>query len=266
MITHNSKSANATNHADAFNTIENNKQNNTDNLKDDNSFNNKVNRHIRSFVKRAGRISTAQLKALTLLSKDYVLPYSLEPINWENTFKNSAPLILEIGFGMGSSTAHIACAQPDKNFIATEVHAPGVGALLQRIDKQKINNIRIIQHDAVEVLKTMIPHNSLAGIHIFFPDPWHKKRHHKRRLIQAELVELLVSRLANTGYIHCATDWANYAENILKVLSANSQLKNMAIDYCQKPDYRPLTKFEERGLKLGHQIFDLIFHANKIIE
>ena len=173
---------------------------------------------------------------------------------------------MEIGFGMGEATAQIAASLPDHRFLCCEVHEPGVGALLKRIGEQHIDNIRIIAHDAVEVIDHMIPLQSLDGIHIFFPDPWHKKRHNKRRLIQSPLVEKLVARLRPGGYLHCATDWQPYAEQILQVLTAESQLENTVngdvghgLGYAPKPDYRPLTKFENRGIKLGHGVWDLVF-------
>jgi tRNA (guanine-N7-)-methyltransferase len=167
--------------------------------------------------------------------------------------------VFEIGFGMGEATAHIAKVLPDTLFLACEVHEPGVGALLKRIDEQQIENIRIISHDAVQVLDQMIPKASLDGIHIFFPDPWHKKRHNKRRLIQPPFVATLIQHLKPGGYLHCATDWQPYAEQILDVLSNESALRNTATDYAEKPHYRPLTKFENRGLKLGHGVWDIVF-------
>jgi tRNA (guanine-N7-)-methyltransferase len=167
--------------------------------------------------------------------------------------------ILEIGFGMGEATAHIAQVRPDDNFLCCEVHEPGVGALLKRIGEHKLDNIRILQHDAVEVLAHMLPEGSLQGIHVFFPDPWHKKKHNKRRLIQAPFLAKLVSRLAPGGYIHCATDWEPYAQQMLEVLSAEPQLRNSTDGFAPRPSYRPTTKFEKRGLRLGHGVWDVIF-------
>lgn len=167
--------------------------------------------------------------------------------------------ILEIGFGMGESTARIAQAQPERDFLAVEVHTPGVGSLLKQIQEAGLNNLRIIQHDAVEVLDHMIADASLDGVHIFFPDPWHKKRHHKRRLIQAEFVGRLCRKLKVGAYLHVATDWQEYAEWVLEVLQAEPALMNTAESYAEKPDYRPLTKFENRGIKLGHGVWDIIF-------
>ncbi len=216
---------------------------------------------IRSFVVRAGRMGTGQIKALAELGPRYVLPFEQRPLDTAQVFGRQAPVVLEIGFGMGGATAQIAQSLPDHDFIGCEVHEPGVGALLKLIGEQDIPNIRIFQHDAVEVLEHMIPEGSLAGVHIFFPDPWHKKRHNKRRLIQPPFVAKLVRHLAPGGYLHCATDWAPYAEQMLEVLRADPQLVNTAPDngYAEKPAYRPLTKFENRGLKLGHGVWDLVF-------
>ncbi len=216
---------------------------------------------IRSFVTRAGRISNAQTRAIETLGPQYCLPYAKEPLNLSHNFGNAAPCILEIGFGMGDTTATIAAHMPEKNFIGVEVHTPGVGSLLKLIDEHKLANLRLIQHDAVEVLRHMLLPNSLAGIHIFFPDPWHKARHNKRRLIQAPLVKLLAERLCPGGYLHCATDWENYAQQMLDVLSAEPALQNTTQGYAQRPAYRPLTKFEKRGLRLGHGVWDLVFVA-----
>ena len=167
--------------------------------------------------------------------------------------------MLEIGFGMGEATAHIARVRPQDNFLCCEVHEPGVGALLKRIGEQDIHNIRILRHDAVEVIDNMLAHGMLAGAHIFFPDPWHKTRHHKRRLIQPALIARLASRLAPGGYLHCATDWEPYAHQILEVLAGEPLLANTADTFAPKPHYRPLTKFENRGIKLGHGVWDLVF-------
>ncbi|TXI23385.1 MAG: tRNA (guanosine(46)-N7)-methyltransferase TrmB [Roseateles sp.] len=216
-------------------------------------------RAIKSFVTRAGRMGTGQIKALAELGPKFVLPYKPERLDLAATFGRSAPVVLEIGFGMGGATAEIAQTLPDHDFIGCEVHEPGVGALLKLIDEKQIGNIRIVQHDAVEVLRDMVGEGVLAGVHIFFPDPWHKKRHNKRRLIQPEFVAQLVQHLAPGGYLHCATDWQPYAEQMLEVLSAEPQLQNTAAGYADKPAYRPLTKFEARGLRLGHGVWDLVF-------
>lgn len=218
-------------------------------------------RSIRSFVVRAGRMGTGQIKALETLGPRFVLPYAATPLDASTAFGRAAPLVLEIGFGMGDATATIAQALPGTNFLGVEVHTPGVGALLKHIDERRLENIRIVQHDAVEVLEHMLQPGSLAGVHVFFPDPWHKKKHNKRRLIQPAFVSRLVTRLAPGGYLHCATDWQPYAEQMLEVLSAEPGLVNTAEGYAPKPDYRPLTKFENRGLKLGHGVWDLVFRT-----
>ncbi len=214
---------------------------------------------IKSFVRRAGRTTTGQAKAFEEFGPRFILPYQAQPLDAPAAFGRSAPLILEIGFGMGEATAHIARVRPDDNFLCCEVHEPGVGALLKRIGEQGLTNIRILQHDAVEVIDHMLPEGTLAGVHIFFPDPWHKTKHHKRRLIQPALVAKLAARLQPGGYLHCATDWQPYAEQMLEVLSAEPLLRNTAQGYAPKPDYRPLTKFENRGLRLGHGVWDLVF-------
>jgi tRNA (guanine-N7-)-methyltransferase len=217
-------------------------------------------RAIRSYVLRAGRMGTGQQRALQELGPRFVLPFQDTPLDYAAVFGRRAPVVLEIGFGMGNATAQIAATRPDTDFIGVEVHTPGVGALLKHIGEQGLSNLRIVQHDAVEVLAKMIAPASLAGVHIFFPDPWHKKKHHKRRLLQPGFVRELVTRLEIGGYLHCATDWQPYAEQMLQVLTAEPALQNTAAGYAPKPDYRPLTKFEHRGLKLGHGVWDLVFH------
>ncbi|MGL6110886.1 MAG: tRNA (guanosine(46)-N7)-methyltransferase TrmB [Rubrivivax sp.] len=218
---------------------------------------------IRSFVLRAGRMGPGQQRALEELGPRFVLPFAPQTLDLPATFGRDAPTVLEIGFGMGDATAQIAAALPGTDFIGIEVHAPGVGALLKRIGEQGLTNLRLIQHDAVEVLEQMIPAGSLAGVHIYFPDPWHKTRHHKRRLIQPAWVAQLATRLAPGGYLHCATDWLPYAQQMLEVLSAEPALHNTADGYAQRPDWRPLTKFEARGLKLGHGVWDLLFRRRQ---
>lgn len=220
-------------------------------------------RRVRSFVVRAGRMGTGQVRALQELGPRFVLPHTPVNADWAQVFGRHAPLILEIGFGMGQATAAIARARPEVDFIGVEVHEPGVGALLKLIGEGDLGNIRILQHDAVEVLENMVAPGSLAGIHVFFPDPWHKKRHHKRRLIQPPLVKLLASRLAPGGVLHCATDWEPYAYQMLEVLGGEPALRNTADSahggFSPRPDYRPLTKFEQRGIRLGHGVWDLVF-------
>ena len=216
-------------------------------------------RGIKSFVLRAGRMGTGQERALRVLAPRYVLQYTPTPLDAPSVFGRHAPLVVEIGFGMGQATAAIAAARPDDDFLGLEVHEPGVGALLQRIDQQQLGNLRIVQHDAVDVLRDMIAPSTLTAVHVFFPDPWPKKRHWKRRLIQPPFVALLASRLAPSGTLHCATDWQPYAEQMQGVLSAEPLLVNTADGYAPRPDYRPLTKFENRGLALGHGVWDLVF-------
>ncbi|MDB5868824.1 MAG: tRNA ((7)-)-methyltransferase [Polaromonas sp.] len=220
-------------------------------------------RTIRSFVRRTGRTTVGQAKAFADVGPRFLLDYTGTPMNFTQAYARNAPTILEIGFGMGEATAHIAALMPEHNFLCCEVHTPGVGALLKRIDEQSLSNLRIIQHDAVEVIDNMLPLGSLDGVHIFFPDPWHKTKHNKRRLIQAPLVAKLAARLKPGAYLHCATDWQPYAEQILEVLGGEPALRNTAGatsgGYAPKPAYRPLTKFENRGLKLGHGVWDLVF-------
>ena len=222
-------------------------------------FYNPAEHRIRSFVTRAGRLSTAQARAIDDLGPRFCIPYEKAVLDIDACFERTAPTIFEIGFGMGDTTAAIAAGMPEKNFIGVEVHTPGVGSLLKQIGEQGLTNLRLIQHDAVEVLTHMIAPASLAGVHVFFPDPWHKARHNKRRLIQAPLVQLLCSRIAPGGYLHCATDWQEYAEQMLEVLGAEPALVNTAEGYAARPGYRPVTKFENRGLKLGHGVWDLVF-------
>ena len=223
-----------------------------------------MHRPIRSFVLRQGRVTKGQANALESQWPVYGVEYGLQAIDLSTVFNRmDSKKILEIGFGMGETTAKIAQTLPDHDFLAVEVHTPGVGALLKLIEELALTNIRIIQHDVVEVLHNMIADNSLDGVHIFFPDPWHKKRHHKRRLIQAEFVKLLCTKLKIGAYLHVATDWQEYAQWVLEVLKAESQLQNTASEYAEKPNYRPLTKFENRGIKLGHGVWDIIFLRNK---
>jgi tRNA (guanine-N7-)-methyltransferase len=253
---------------------------------------------IRSFVLRAGRTTAGQQRAIEVLGPQFLIPFQESLLDLQAAFNGSArPKILEIGFGMGETTAKIAATRSEDDFLAIEVHPPGVGALLKLIGENTLTNLRLIRHDAVEVLQHMIAPNSLDGIHIYFADPWHKKRHHKRRLIQAEFVKLLVSRLKPGAYLHLATDWHNYAEQMMLVLNAEPALTNAsraqtkletftAQDmlkqgeeskgskefkptleqlnilhpaYVDRPAYRPITKFETRGLKLGHGVWDLVY-------
>jgi tRNA (guanine-N7-)-methyltransferase len=216
-------------------------------------------RPVRSYVLRQGRMSPAQQRALDVLLPRLGIAYAPAPLNIVAAFGRSAPVILEIGFGMGETTAAIAAAHPERNFLGLEVHGPGVGALLNRVDAAGLTNVRVIQHDAVDVVAHMIPAASLAGIHIYFPDPWPKKRHHKRRLLQPGFVHALAQRLAPDGYLHAATDWDDYAQEILATLSSEPLLANTVLEFAPRPAWRPLTKFEARGLQLGHGVHDLVF-------
>ncbi len=214
---------------------------------------------VRSYVLRGGRMGTGQQRALAELGPRFVLPFQAAPLDFEAVFGRRAPVVLEIGFGMGGATAQVAAAEPGTDFIGVEVHEAGVGALLRLIGERQLTNLRLVRHDAVEVLRAMLPPASLAGVHLWFPDPWPKKRHHKRRLLQPDFAALVVSRLAPGGYWHCATDWQPYAEQMLEVLSATPGLVNTAAGYAERPARRPLTKFEQRGLNLGHGVWDLVF-------
>jgi len=216
-------------------------------------------RAVRSYVLRAGRMGSGQARALAELGPHFILPFAGVPLDAVAVFGRSAPLVVEIGFGMGHATAQIAALHPDTDFIGIEVHPPGVGALLRRIDEARAGNLRIVQHDAVAVLEHMIAPATLAGVHVFFPDPWHKKKHHKRRLIQPAFAALVASRLASGGLLHCATDWHPYAEQMLAVLAAEPLLANTCEGYAPRPALRPMTKFEQRGLGLGHAVWDLVF-------
>ena len=208
---------------------------------------------------RQGRVSNAQQRAHDNLLPQFGIPYSPQIMDLDSIFGRTAPKVLEIGFGMGETTATIAAQHPENDYLGIEVHTPGVGSLLKAIAEQGLGNLRIIQHDAVEVLQNMIAPESFDAVHIFFPDPWPKKRHHKRRLLQAGFVALLVTRMKAGAYLHAATDWQEYAAHILDVLSRESLLVNTAGDYAPRPGYRPQTKFETRGLKLGHGVWDIIF-------
>lgn len=218
-------------------------------------------RGVRSYVLRAGRMGPGQQRAIETLGPRFVLPVSDDTalFDFDAVFGRRAPVVMEIGFGMGDATAQIAKAHPEIDFLGVEVHEPGVGALLKRIGEEQIDNIRIVQHDAVQVLQRLIEPDSLAGVHLFFPDPWPKKRHHKRRLVQPALVALIASRLCSGGALHAATDWQDYAEQMLTVLSAEPLLRNTADGFAPRPAMRPLTKFEQRGLRLGHAVRDLVF-------
>lgn len=221
-------------------------------------------RQIRSFVKREGRLTKGQAAAMERSWPTMGLEHAQGPIHLSEVFGRDADTIVEIGFGMGHSLVAMAAAAPEKNFIGIEVHRPGVGACLMEAEQQGVGNLRVYEHDAVEVFRDCIAEESLAGVQVFFPDPWHKKRHHKRRLIQPEFVEKLRTKLRVGGVLHLATDWENYAEHMLEVMQAAEQegkWENLSPtnDYVPRPDERPLTKFEKRGERLGHGVWDLKF-------
>lgn len=218
-------------------------------------------KQIKSFVLRQGKITLGQSNAIKELASQYIIDYTPKLIDLNTSFSGNNPKVIEIGFGMGHASFQIAQSNPEIDYLGIEVHTPGVGSLLIHIKQNNIQNIRIIQHDAVEVLKYMIKDDCISGFHIYFPDPWPKKRHHKRRIIQHEFIELLVQKLIIDGYIHLATDWQDYAIWILEILTQNNKLTNCANDnmYIKRPEFRPLTKFEQRGISLGHKVWDLMF-------
>ena len=216
-------------------------------------------RPIRSYVLRQGRLTKHQAEGIKIHSPLYAIPFSDDTLNWDTIFRNNGKKIIEIGFGMGHTTAEIAKNLPDSNFVAIDVHSPGVGNLLNKIKENELSNLKIIQHDAVEVLEKMVLDESLDAIHIFFPDPWHKKRHNKRRLIQEPFLELVSKKLKKEGYVHVATDWQDYADWIIECFKKNKIYKTMNSDFSIKPSYRPKTKYEDRGINLGHQVWDIIF-------
>jgi tRNA (guanine-N7-)-methyltransferase len=216
-------------------------------------------RSVRSYVLRQGRTTPAQARAIAELAPRFGIAFSRERLDLDRAFGRAAPKVLEIGFGMGEATASIAQAHPEIDILGIEVHTPGVGALLRRLAGIGIDNVRVIQHDAVEVIEHMIGDRTLDGVHVFFPDPWPKKRHHKRRLIQPGFVELLTRRMKAGAILHVATDWEDYAQHILAVLTDEPLLENTASGFAARPTVRPLTKFEGRGLKLGHRVWDAVF-------
>ena len=214
---------------------------------------------IRSYVLRQGRFSRGQQRAYAQLLPRFGVAYSRSPLDFAAIFARRAPVIAEIGFGMGETTALIAADHPQNDYLAIEVHSPGVGSLLKHIEERALTNVRIVQHDAAEVFRDMVPSGSLAGVHLFFPDPWPKKRHHKRRLLQPAFVELLADRLQAGGYLHVATDWQDYAYQALEMLASVGALRNTAERFAPRPQSRPQTKFERRGRDLGHDVWDLFF-------
>ena len=216
-------------------------------------------RSIRSFVLRQGHMTAAQQRAIDTMWPQFGVDFQEAPLGLNRTFGRDNPKVLEIGFGMGVATVEIAKRLPDTDFLAIDVHGPGVGNILKLIEEEHISNIRVMRHDAVEVVEKMLKDGSLDGIHIFFPDPWHKKRHNKRRLVQVPFVEKLLPKLKSGGYVHMATDWEEYAVQMLEVLSSFDALQNTAADYAPTPDYRPENKFDARGKRLGHGVWDLVF-------
>jgi len=216
-------------------------------------------RPIRSYVLRQGRFSPAQQNAVASLMPRFGIGYAAAPLSFPAVFGREATVVAEVGFGMGETTAAIARENPGTDYLAIEVHGPGVGALLKRLEADGIDNVRVVQHDAVEVLRDMVPERSLAALHVFFPDPWPKKRHHKRRLLQPGFVGLAATRLAPGGLIHVATDWEHYAVEALAVLEGTALLENTAEGFAPRPAWRPQTKFERRGTALGHGVWDIIF-------
>jgi len=218
-------------------------------------------RKIRSFVKREGRMTNRQSTAIENLWPTMGVDYQEKMLDFTTLFGQDAPVVLEIGFGMGKSLVEMAKNAPEKNFLGIEVHGPGVGACLADAGEAGLTNLRVLNHDAVEVLEHMIPEQSLATFQLYFPDPWHKARHHKRRIVQPEFIENMRHKLAIGGVIHMATDWENYAEHMLMVLQAATNFTNTSQSngYAERPEWRPLTKFENRGNNLGHGVWDLLF-------
>ncbi|GAB6035199.1 tRNA (guanosine(46)-N7)-methyltransferase TrmB [Galenea microaerophila] len=218
-------------------------------------------RRIKSFVLRQGRLSKAQQRALETQWPKFGVDFQPQVLNLSELFGRQAPTYLEIGFGMGKSLAEMAQMRPEHNFIGIEVHRPGVGALLKEVEERHLNNVRVVNHDAVEVLEQMIPDQSLAGVYLFFPDPWHKKRHHKRRIVQPEFVALIARKLQAQGIFHMATDWEDYAHHMMEVMTEAPDFENTQppMQFTPRPDDRPLTKFETRGQRLGHGVWDLVF-------
>lgn len=224
---------------------------------------NTIRRPIRSYVLRQGRVTDAQRRAREALLPRFGIPFARAPLDLDLVFGRVAPKILEIGFGMGETTARIAANHPQNDYLGIEVHTPGVGSLLKRAAELGLTNIRVIQHDAAEIIESMIRPASLNGVHVFFPDPWPKKRHHKRRLLQPPFVRLLAARMKPGAYLHVATDWEDYAKQILEVLSAEPLLGNTADSFAPRPEWRPQTKFEARGLRLGHRVWDALFRRKE---
>ena len=217
-----------------------------------------VKRPVRSYILRQGRLTKFQESGIKKFSSKYTVPFQKTLLNFDQVFPKKNKIILEIGFGMGDTTFKMANEMPESNFLAIGVHSPGVGSLLNKINLSQLENLKIVQHDAIEVMNGMIPNKSLDGIHIFFPDPWPKKKHHKRRLLKNSFLKLMESKLSQSGYIHIATDWEAYASEIITLVEENKSYKISKRDLNEKPQSRPLTKYENRGLRLGHQVWDII--------
>jgi tRNA (guanine-N7-)-methyltransferase len=218
-------------------------------------------RTIRSFVRREGRLTRGQEHALTELWPVYGINNDASVLDLDAVFGRTAVKILEIGFGNGKSLAQMAATHPENDYLGIEVHRPGVGSLLILAEEQNLSNLRVICDDAVEVLNHRIPDASLDQVQIFFPDPWHKKRHHKRRIIQPTFIRLIAQKLKSGGRLHLATDWEDYARQMSEVLKHSPDFENTSHtnDFVPRPDYRPLTKFEQRGQRLGHGVWDLVY-------
>ena len=218
-------------------------------------------RTVRSYVLRAGRVTEGQKRALEDLWPVYGVKHDKNRLNMETLFGNARAVVMEIGFGNGDATWQMAKARPDQNYLGVEVHQPGVGSLMLKLEEDGLDNVRIASEDAVELLQKWVPDESLDGICIYFPDPWPKKRHHKRRIIQAPFVALMATKLKNGSLLHLATDWEPYAEFMLEVMQAAPDFENLSLSgrFCPKPDWRPPTKYEKRGERLGHKVADLVF-------
>lgn len=219
----------------------------------------KVIRKVRSFVRREGRLTKGQEQALNESWPTMGIDFDATELDWQQVFGNDNPVVLEIGFGMGASLVEMAKNAPEKNFVGIEVHTPGVGACLMAAREAGVTNLRVMCHDAVEVFEQMLPKESLDTVQLFFPDPWHKKRHHKRRIVQLPFAEMVRDKLKMDGVFHMATDWENYAEHMIEVMEAAPHYQNIAKEgyYVPRPEERPLTKFEQRGQRLGHGVWDI---------
>jgi tRNA (guanine-N7-)-methyltransferase len=218
-------------------------------------------RRIKSYVLREGRLTSSQARAMKELYPNFGLQHQQQLLNFDEVFGRTAPCFLDIGFGTGTSMIHMAELHPEHNLLGVEVHGPGVGSLLLQVEKNNFSNVRVIYFDVMDVLKNMIPDESLTGVFLFFPDPWHKRKHHKRRLVQENFIQLLRTKLIPGGFFHMATDWQHYAQHMMKKMNVADGFTNKAGEnhYSERPEYRPITKFEQRGQRLGHGVWDLIF-------